>query len=120
MTQSQLPPNAVVLERGYTKKGRPKWLVLDGNRDRSMGILRCGHEFSLSLIADTLEFDFADSIDCGEWNTYEKEEEFESAYPGVLGEIRKANAEGRLYIREYDWDEARKASVPRFARYRVS
>lgn len=94
----------IVLGMCWNEKGE-EHLYLDGDRSRSHGILRFGHEFSVTL-TKALEFVGAYSIDCGEANRYRTEEEFEWAYPGVMGAIRQAHEEGRLYMEVGKWNEA--------------
>lgn len=117
--QTQRPEieGAIVLDRGYTEDFEPDLLILDGNQNRSMGILHCSHEFSLCLDAGTLRFHHADSIDLGESFVYETEAEFEATYPGVIAEVRKAKDEGRLYVREYEWDAASRRNIPHLEPY---
>ena len=117
--QTQRPEieGAIVLDRGYTEDFEPDLLILRGNQNRSMGILHCSHEFELNLEADTLRFYNADSIDLGEYFVYKKEAEFEATYPGVIAEVRKAKDEGRLYVREYEWDAASRRNIPHLEPY---
>lgn len=85
-------------------------LSLTEDRSRSMGILRFGHEFDLTLKKD-LSFRSASSIDLGESSSYGKESDFEAAYPGVLREIREAaKSKKRLFVRRYHWNGVRNES----------
>ena len=117
--QSEHPEieGAIILDRGYTEDFEPNLLLLKGNQNRSMGILHCSHEFELSLEAGTLRFHHADSIDLGECFDYKTEAEFEATYPGVIADVMKAKNEGRLYVREYEWDTASRRNIPHLEPY---
>ena len=91
------------LEIGYDQAQKPCCYLLDGERNRGIGILRFSHEYSVVLGRD-LSFEGAHSIDCGETSRYDTEAEFEAAYPGVLAEVRKAADDGLLTVQRYRWN----------------
>lgn len=96
--------NPIILDVAYRQD--EELYSYDSDMNRRMGILICRHEFSLFLNKD-LSFDSADSIDCGESNTYKTEAEFEASYPDVIAKVREARDEGVLRIYHYDWDGKR-------------
>lgn len=56
------------------------------------GILRFGHEISLTFLKDGSDWKFDSAWHCGvyeaAWNAYE-EEDFDQFFPGLLDEVRK-------------------------------
>ena len=99
----------ITMTVGWDEDTGEEMLSLTEDRSRSMGILRFGHEFDLTLKKD-LSFRSASSIDCGEASSYRKESDFEAAYPGVLREIREAAKSKRLHVRRYHWNGVRNES----------
>ena len=86
--------------------GMESGYCLSGDRNRSMGILRFTHEFTVYLRKD-LSFVEAESLDCGEASSYRRESEFEARYPGVMRSLREAEAKGELSVRRYHWNKGR-------------
>lgn len=84
---------------------RDVW-ILNKDVSRRMGILICGHEFTLVLNED-LSFSHAESIDLGDAGEYATEAEFEAAFPGAMAAIRKAKDQGVLRAYHYEWDGKR-------------
>lgn len=107
-----MPAPRLTLIEGFDDRGNVSSLIHHGDRSRSAGGLRFGHEFELGLDPEDLHFLWADSIDCGEQNSYADEDEFMDAFPGAFGEVFDAKREGRLYVRVYSWDPLQRRNLP--------